>query len=217
MTALWLLAPQTPMFFQGQEFASSAPFVFFADNSGEQAEQVARGRAKFLSQFPSLATPEAQKRLLPPHERSTFERCKLDFTERDRHRPTYILHIDLLRLRRDDPVFSRQETDQLDGLALSADSLVVRYFSDDAGDRLLLVNFGRDLTLSPLPQPLLAPPPESAWELLWHSDSDRYGGRGAAPLEVAGRWTIPGETAAVMKAVPRPAASQTRDEDQPQS
>src|SRR5262249_55389339 len=32
MTALLLLAPGTPMLFQGQEFASSAPFYYFADH-----------------------------------------------------------------------------------------------------------------------------------------------------------------------------------------
>src|SRR5262249_45066056 len=32
LTALLLLAPSTPMLFQGQEFAASSPFVFFADH-----------------------------------------------------------------------------------------------------------------------------------------------------------------------------------------
>jgi maltooligosyltrehalose trehalohydrolase len=203
MTALWLLAPQTPMFFQGQEFAASAPFVFFADNEGEQAELVARGRAQFLSQFPSLATPEARRRLEPPHERSTFERCKLDLTERDAHRELYAMHIDLLRLRCEDPVFSRQRADLIDGAPLSHDGLVVRFFCDDDGDRLLLANFGRDLALSPVAQPLLAPPPDCRWELLWSSDRAEYGGRGTAPLENAVGWRIPGEAAVVLKSVSR--------------
>ena len=33
----------------------------------------------------------------------TFERCKLDFSERDTHRELYVLHRDLLKLRREDP------------------------------------------------------------------------------------------------------------------
>jgi maltooligosyltrehalose trehalohydrolase len=201
------------MFFQGQEFAASAPFVFFADNSREQAEVVARGRAEFLGQFPSLATPEARRRLDPPHERSTFERCKLDLAERDVHRELYAMHIDLLRLRREDPAFSRQNADQLDGAPLNPDCLVVRYFSDDGDDRLLLANFGRDLVLSPVPQPLLAPPPESRWELLWSSDSAEYGGRGTAPLEDAAGWRIPGEAAVVLRAVVQPAARSPKPSD----
>ena len=215
MTTLWLLAPQTPMFFQGQEFASSAPFIFFADNSGEQAEQVARGRAKFLSQFPSLATPGAQERLASPHERSTFERCKLNFSERQSHREIYAMHIDLLCLRRDDPVFNRQRADLLDGSPLSPDALVVRFFSGDFGDRLLLVNFGRDLILAPAPQPLLAPPSECHWEILWGSERAEYRGRGVVPIETEGIWRVPGEAAVVLRAAPGSTTSPTRDEVRP--
>ncbi len=60
MTALLLLAPQTPMLFQGQEFASSSPFLFFADHQGELRAKVAQGRREFLSQFPNLALPDGQ-------------------------------------------------------------------------------------------------------------------------------------------------------------
>src|SRR5262249_54006392 len=55
LTALTLLMPGTPMLFQGQEFNSSAPFVFFADHGEELARVVRRGRARFLSQFPGIA------------------------------------------------------------------------------------------------------------------------------------------------------------------
>ena len=36
MTALLLLAPQTPLLFQGQEFAASSPFLYFNDLAGEE-------------------------------------------------------------------------------------------------------------------------------------------------------------------------------------
>ena len=54
MTALLLLAPGTPMLFQGQEFSASAPFLYFADHDPELAEAVRKGRAEFLTQFPSI-------------------------------------------------------------------------------------------------------------------------------------------------------------------
>ena len=44
MTALLLLMPQTPMLFQGQEFAASSPFLYFADHNPELAKLVAQGR-----------------------------------------------------------------------------------------------------------------------------------------------------------------------------
>ncbi len=105
MTALLLLGPATPMLFQGQEFAASSPFLFFADLPPELAKLVRAGRAELLAQFPSIAGPEAQAALADPAHRLTFERSKLDLTERERHGAAYALHVDLLRLRKEDPVF----------------------------------------------------------------------------------------------------------------
>jgi maltooligosyltrehalose trehalohydrolase len=202
MTALWLLAPQTPLLFQGQEFAATSPFLYFADYSGEVGAAVSQGRAKFLSQFPNLETPEAQRSLPNPNDPVTFKRCKLDLSQRRAHRQVYDLHADLLRLRRDDAVFSQLRTDRLDAAALGPDSLVVRYFGDDGDDRLLLVNFGSDLLLSPAPQPLLAPPRGRIWVPLWSSEDLRYGGAGIAPIESDGGWHIRGTSTAVLRAIP---------------
>ncbi|MGH9640614.1 MAG: alpha-amylase family glycosyl hydrolase, partial [Bryobacteraceae bacterium] len=43
ITALTLLAPGTPMLFQGQEFAASSPFLYFADHKPELADKIAKG------------------------------------------------------------------------------------------------------------------------------------------------------------------------------
>ena len=66
MTALVLLMPSTPMLFQGQEFAASSPFYYFADHDAELARLVRRGRMEFLVQFRSLATPEMLACLADP-------------------------------------------------------------------------------------------------------------------------------------------------------
>src|SRR6266700_4187338 len=84
LTALLLLGPGTPMLFQGQEFAASSPFFYFADFAGDLARLTAEGRAKSLSQFPSLAQPEMQAWLVDPAALETFLRSKLDLTERQR-------------------------------------------------------------------------------------------------------------------------------------
>src|SRR5206468_882209 len=105
MTALMLLGPGTPMLFQGQEFAASSPFFYFADHQQELAKLVYQGRVEFLAQFHSIATPEMQAYLPDPADPATFERSKLDFSEREQHAEMYMLHRDLLRLRREEPVF----------------------------------------------------------------------------------------------------------------
>lgn len=201
LTALWLLAPQTPMFFQGQEFAATAPFLYFADNTGQQRRLVAQGRAKFLSQFPSLASDAAQAGLPDPADRSTFDQCRVDQTDRKTHQQIYSLHIDLLQLRRSDPLFRRQRSDLLDGTVLGPDCLSVRYFGDGQSDRLLLVNLGAELSLSPLPLPLLAPPAGCSWQLLWSSEAPAYGGSGAASIVRSDGWCVPGESAVVMTSI----------------
>ena len=195
MTALMLLAPGTPMLFQGQEFASSSPFYYFDDHKPDLAKLVREGRAKFLVQFRSLATGRMQPYLVDPGDPSAFERCKLDFSERQRNRRYYDLHRDLLRLRREDPVFSAQRPGGVDGAVLAAECLMLRFFGEMGDDRLLLVNFGVDLHLDPAPEPLLAPPDGMTWQTLWSSEDPRYGGAGTPRLDSEDNWRIPGHAA----------------------
>jgi maltooligosyltrehalose trehalohydrolase len=199
MTALSLLGPGTPMLFQGQEFAASSPFFYFADHGPELAKKVRQGRAIFLEQFRSLCAPDIQKCFADPGSPETFERCKLDFAERQRHAEAYALHKDLLRLRRDDPVFRAQRPLGVDGAVLGPEAFALRFFGDGGDDRLLLVNLGTDLHLNPAPEPLLAPPEGKAWEVLWASEDPRYGGLGVAPLETEENWRIPGHAAVVVR------------------
>lgn len=203
LTALMLLAPGTPMLFQGQEFAASSPFLFFADHTPELNRQIREGRAEFLSQFPSLATPEIQELSADPGDPATFERSKLDHSEREAHRQIYDLHRDLLKLRREDPAFRAQRFRGLDGAVLSADAFLLRFFGEGRGDqcddRLLLVNLGVDLHLDPAPEPLLAPPADSNWTLLWSSENPKYGGIGTPELDTEQNWRIPGHAAVVLK------------------
>jgi maltooligosyltrehalose trehalohydrolase len=199
MTALWLLSPQTPMFFQGQEFASSRPFLYFCDVSGEDGRKIAEGRNNFLAQFPSLDTADARKSRPSPSDRATFERCKLDWAERDQNRHSLELHQDLLRLRAEDPIFRRQRSDLLEAAALNSDCLAVRFFDDAQDDRLMLVNFGRQFLYSSSPLPLLASPAGYCWERLWSSESVKYGGSETPRVETADGWRMPAEAAVVLR------------------
>jgi maltooligosyltrehalose trehalohydrolase len=198
MTALMLLGPGTPMLFQGQEFASSAPFLFFADHHPELAALVRSGRGEFLRQFPSLATDAAQQRIADPGDPATFERCRLDHRERETHATALALHRDLLRLRRDDPAFASQRADRMFGAVLGPESLVLRFIAD-GGDRLIVVNLGRDHVLRTAPEPLLAPPDGATWTVLWSSEDPRYGGGGAVAVERDDGWYLPGHAAVVLR------------------
>ena len=200
ITAMFLLAPQTPMLFQGQEFAASAPFFYFVDQKEEIARSVAKGRALFLAQFRVLATPEMQARLPDPGNPMTFVQSKLDHNERRLHGEEYALHRDLLRIRREDSTFHGQRHGGVDGAVLGVESFVLRFFAEDSEeDRLLVVNLGRDLLLEPVPEPLLAPPQEASWAVMWASEDPRYGGSGMPTWSNEGCWHLQGETAVVLR------------------
>jgi maltooligosyltrehalose trehalohydrolase len=203
MTAVMLLGPGTPMLFQGQEFAASSPFFYFADHAPELAKLVQAGRVEFLQQFRCLTDERMQRVFANPESVETFERCKLDFADRERNAPLYRLTKDLLKLRRDDPGFRSQKPSALDGAVLSDAAFVLRFFVESGEDRLLVVNLGRDLHLLTCPEPLLAPPGGTKWWVALSTDDPKYGGTGVGPVDTddAG-WRIPGEAAVVLTPVP---------------
>jgi len=199
MTAAWLLAPGTPMFFQGQEFGASNPFLFFADHNEELAPLVRKGRIESLAHFPSMAHPDLQVHLPDPSDPGTFMKSKLDLTERDTHAGTYALHRELLELRRQDEIFRSQRGDRLHGAVIGPDAFVLRYFGEGDDSRLVVVNLGRDLFPNPTSEPLLAPPLNKRWEVLWYSEHPRYGGSGVPPIKTQDYWRLPGHTALVLR------------------
>jgi maltooligosyltrehalose trehalohydrolase len=199
LTALTLLAPQTPLLFQGQEFAASAPFLYFADHQPELAQRVRAGRARFLQQFDTIAAPEAAALLADPGAEETFARCRLDWSERTSARGAAVwqLHADLLRLRREESAL--RDAARCDGAVLGAASFALRFFSAGADDdRLLLVNLGVDACLMPVPEPLLAPLEGRGWRVRWSSEAPVYGGGGINRVETASHWLLPGHAAVLL-------------------
>ncbi len=199
LTALLLLAPGTPLLFQGQEFSSSSPFYFFADHEPELSKLVREGRQKEMQNFRRQMGHDVSKKFADPGDVGTFEKSRLDLSERERNIAVLDLHRDLLRLRREDNVFAAQRADRIHGAVISVEAFSLRYFGEDGDDRLFLMNLGRDLDWSPVTEPLLVPPAGRQWQLLWSSEDPRYGGLGTPPLE-NDRWFIPGHSALVLTA-----------------
>ena len=199
MTALLLLMPGTPMLFQGQEFAASNPFLYFADFEDDLAAAVRKGRAEFLSQFPSIDAYGRSCALDDPGDERNFVRCKLDFAERETNAPAYTLHRDLLSMRRGTVAFRSQRPHGVDGAVLSEAAFVLRYLTEDPTEtRLLIVNLGGDLKRPSFAEPLVAPPPGHAWTVNWSSEDPRYGGGGTPQPPITGEWFLTAETAIVL-------------------
>jgi maltooligosyltrehalose trehalohydrolase len=212
MATLWLLAPQTPMFFQGQELGTSRPFVYFSDHRDPLAEQVREGRREELSGFRSTTHPELRAYLHDPGSRESFLRSRIETPTDYAELPTFAFFRDLLKLRREDAVFRAQRSEAIHGAVLGPSAFVLRFFGEGEGAdccRLVLVNLGRDLYPTPNTEPLLAPPPGMEWSVLWFSEHPRYGGGSIPPLEPGEPWRMPCHTAIVLAPVPaRPAPEQ---------
>lgn len=195
ITAYLLLSPGIPLLFQGQEFAASTPFLFFADHQGELGQLVKKGRGEFLAQFPSLAGAEMQALVADPGDPETFRRCVLQSSERESHRESVALHRDLLALRR--TIFADGPL-PMDGAVLGENCWLLRYFAKDGEDLLLIVNLGRDQRLASIPEPLTAPIEGRTWRLIWSSENPDYGGGGVSELFTDGMWRLPGQAAIVL-------------------
>ncbi|MCO5963678.1 malto-oligosyltrehalose trehalohydrolase [Sinorhizobium meliloti] len=77
VTALYLLAPQIPMLFMGEELGAVEPFPYFCDFNEELNEKVRQGRREELSRLPGFDAED----LRDPTARSTFVSAKLDWSK----------------------------------------------------------------------------------------------------------------------------------------
>ena len=146
----------------------------------------------------SESAPEGSPLTARPHEPSSFEASKLDWSEFDRNAAVVALHRDLIALRRTDPVFSTQKAGGLDGAVLGPEAFVLRFFGPDGDDRLVIVNLGTDIRRPSFPVPLMAPPAGRRWSLIGSSEDLGYGGGGTPPVETETGWHLPGHATVVL-------------------
>jgi maltooligosyltrehalose trehalohydrolase len=167
--------------------------VYFADHPGELGEQVRQGRQEFVSQFKRLGGNSGPFPGHDPLARSTFEGCRLHRRPEDGDTPSWTLHRDLLALRL---ALRTAPARQVDASAPTPDLLLMRRMNP-LDDYLIVVNLGTDIDIAPLADPLVAPPADADWHLVWSSEHADYGGSGAPALE-RDRWIIAGHSTAVL-------------------
>ncbi len=205
ITALLLLAPGTPMLFQGQEYCASSPFHYFADHEAGIGQLVRWGREEAQRQFRCLAGDDAAAHFVDPCDRETFRQSKLRPPDARHGELALALHRDLLALRKRDAVFAAQDAGRVHGAVLADEAFLLRFLGPQDDDRLLLVNLGRQLDLRPLTEPLAVAPRGRGWQLLWSSEDPKYGGLGSGTAD-SHLQVLPGHAAVVLQSTsPEPA------------
>ena len=103
VSALLLMAPETPLLFMGQEWAAGTPFLYFTDHGPELGRLVTEGRRREFRHFPAFADPECAASIPDPQADRTFERSRLDWSEpsREPYRGVLQMYTDWLALRRE--------------------------------------------------------------------------------------------------------------------
>lgn len=76
ITAVYLLLPQIPMLFMGEEWGASEPFPYFCDFNEDLNKAVREGRGKELSRLPGFDRDD----LIDPTAPATFASGKLDWS-----------------------------------------------------------------------------------------------------------------------------------------
>ena len=79
--AVYLLAPQIPMLFMGEEYGARSPFPFFSDFGPELAEAVRNGRRQEFARFPEFQDPAQRERIPDPQAPETFASARLVWEE----------------------------------------------------------------------------------------------------------------------------------------
>ncbi|MFZ5469398.1 MAG: malto-oligosyltrehalose trehalohydrolase [Myxococcota bacterium] len=168
MSVLLLSSPYTPLLFIGQEWNASSPFLYFTDHHPELGREVTEGRRKEFASFTRFAREDVPD----PQAHETFERSRIDWSERERppHAPIHELYRELFALRRAHPSLKERSRGSYIARALGDDALLLQ--RTGGGRRLLVV-----LNLRGRLEYAVGP----GKPLLW-SEAPRFGGPGGEPL-----------------------------------
>ena len=165
--------PGIPMLFQGQEFAASTPVPLFRRPSRRSGRGGAPGPRRVPGAVSEHRRPGDAAPPRRPGRRANVPplSCSISASASATRRLMRCIAT-CWRCAATIRCSGRRPA-RVDGAVIGEHAWMLRFFAEDAAgnaDRLLLVNLGRDLTLAPMPEPLLAPPEDRAWQILWSSE-----------------------------------------------
>ena len=102
LATVYLLAPQIPMLFMGEEWAAPQPFPFFCDFHDELGQAVREGRRGEFARFPEFQDEKARANIPDPIAADTFRSAKLNWAALscEPHAGRLQLYRQLLEIRR---------------------------------------------------------------------------------------------------------------------
>jgi maltooligosyltrehalose trehalohydrolase len=176
-SAVLLLAPEVPLLFMGQDWATRAPFRFFTDHRAALGRLVTKGRRAEFKAFAAFADPRRRARIPNPQDRRTFTISRLDWRElrTPAHAATWRLYRALLALRRREPPLRDPGWRGFRAVALEdwGIALVRRGRGANALVVIAALLRGGTADLSRLPD-LSRAPHRRAWRVVLHTEARRF-------------------------------------------
>ncbi len=113
VSATYLLLPQVPMIFMGEEWKAAQPFLFFSDFAGELGDAVRKGRREEFARFREFQDLAIRSTIPDPQAKQTFHAAKLVWEDisKPQHAEWLEFYRELLAVRRRKllPLISRIE------------------------------------------------------------------------------------------------------------
>jgi maltooligosyltrehalose trehalohydrolase len=172
-TCLLLCLPQTPLLFMGQEWAASTPFLYFTDHHEALGRLVTEGRRREFQGFSEFADPAKAERIPDPQAEATFERSRLDWSEREREPHASVLRLTraLLALRSENPVPASAEREAFDVRPCGPEALTMWRRGPGGRERVLLVRLAGE---GPVAAPDLAARSSGTWRVRLSSEDAAF-------------------------------------------
>ena len=101
IAAIYLLLPQIPMLFMGEEWGATSPFPYFCDFEGELGEAVRKGRREEFAHFLQGKNGRTASESPNPLDVHTYQQAKLAWDEREQepHRSTLAWYRSIIAVR----------------------------------------------------------------------------------------------------------------------
>lgn len=179
LAAVYLLLPQIPMLFMGEEWCATQPFPYFGDFSGDLGNKIRDGRRDEFSKFAEFADPAQRDRIPDPMAEETFLSAKIVWEEIENPQQgewlEWYRRILSKRHQRIVPLLSRIGPDAADFEVHGLTAVSVRWRLDGGGCLQLALNL--------CSHPQGGFPSLSAGESLWNEGT-------AANADELGPWSV---------------------------
>jgi glycogen operon protein len=183
--AVYLLLPQTPMLFMGEEWGSIDPFAFFCDFGAELSQKVREGRGREFAKFAQFRTKAGRASLPDPTADTTFAAAKLAWSKiaDPEHAATLQWYTKILAARRAhiQPLLSGLTGRQSQFTTLGEGAVAVSW-ATSAGTLMLAANLSATATAGFL---------QDAGEIIWQEgQSGNADGNGVGSSASFGPWAV---------------------------